>query len=138
MKRTHPRPDGLHANPAFSPVVTVEGAFRLIVVGGQNAVDADGNIVGRGDLARQTDKALENLEVALGAAGAGLQDVLKWTICIATRNGELQDVRAAFGAAMQRIGALEAPPAITVLHVAGLAHPEFLVEIEALAAVAAT
>lgn len=40
-------PDGLHRNPAFSQVVVTSGRTRTVYVGGQNAVDASGGIVGR-------------------------------------------------------------------------------------------
>ncbi len=129
-------PEGLHRNPAFSQVVTVEGPHRLVVVGGQNAVDSAGEIVGAGDLAAQTNQALANLETALAAAGAGVANVVKWTIYVVRDEGDPEALRRAFGVAMGRWGALENPPAITVVQVAGLAHPDFLVEIEALAAVA--
>ena len=90
----------------------------------------------QGIFSSEREQALDNLEVALAAAGAELDDIVKWTIYLVAREG--QDASAfgqAFGVAMQRIGALETPPAISVVHVAGLAHPEFLIEIEALAAV---
>ncbi len=46
----HLNPDGLHKNPAFSQAVVVSGSVRAIYVGGQNAVDASGQIVGKGDI----------------------------------------------------------------------------------------
>src|SRR5215212_6983196 len=42
-------PDELHKNPAFTNVVVVEGPVRTVHVGGQNAVDASGDIVGKGE-----------------------------------------------------------------------------------------
>ena len=47
-------PEGLNKNPAFSNVVVVEGPVRTVYVGGQDSVDASGNIVGKGDIAAQT------------------------------------------------------------------------------------
>ncbi|HED66649.1 MAG TPA: RidA family protein [Planctomycetes bacterium] len=133
----HLNPTGLHANPAFSQVVTVDGPHRLVVVGGQNAVDASGSIVGVGDLAAQTRQALANLRTALEAAGAGFDDVVRWTVYLVPgRDADPGSSPArAFAAAMADLGPLPHPPAITVLQVAGLAHPDFLVEIEALAAI---
>ena len=63
-------PDGLPRNPAFSNVVVVSGSVRTIYIGGQDAVDAEGNIVGIGDLAAQTEQVLRNLTTALAAADA--------------------------------------------------------------------
>ena len=131
-------PDSLHRNPAFSQVVTIPAQRRLVVVGGQNAVDVEGKIVGKGDIAAQTSQALSNLEAALAAAQTGFQDLVKWSIYLVPPEGDVAgaSLRAAFGAAMGVVGRLEHAPAISVIQVAGLAHPDFLVEIEALAAVA--
>ena len=60
-------------------MVTVEGPAKTVYVGGQNAVDAAGDIVG-GDLETQTVRALQNMQTALAAAGASLVDVIKWPI----------------------------------------------------------
>lgn len=78
----HLNPEGLHRNPAFSQVVTVDGPHRVVFVGGQNAVDSAGNIVGRGDIAAQSEQVCRNLETALEAAGARLEHVVKWTIYV--------------------------------------------------------
>jgi enamine deaminase RidA (YjgF/YER057c/UK114 family) len=126
---THVNPEKMHTNPAFSQAVVVEGAARTIYVGGQNAVDAEGKIVGAGDLGAQTEQALRNLETVLSAAGAGRDDVVKWTILVA----QGQDLNAGF-AAFQRVWGLPPrPPIFTFAFVAGLANPDFLVEIEAIA-----
>ncbi len=126
---THVSPDDMHQNPAFSQAVVVEGAARTIYVGGQNAVDAEGKIVGAGDLAAQTEQALKNIETVLAAAGAGRDDVVKWTILVV----QGQDINAGFGAFQRVWGASPRPPIITFAFVAGLANPEFLVEIEVMA-----
>ena len=128
MKLTHLNPDSLHKNPAFTQAVTVEGSAKLVFVGGQNAVSVDGKVVGT-DLETQTAKALENVLAALAAAGATQENVVKLTIYIVQGHA----VASAFAAA-QRVWGRHAT-AITVLLVAGLANPQFLVEIEAIAAV---
>lgn len=75
-------PEGLHQNPAFSQVVVVSGKTKTVYVGGQNAVDASGNIVGRGDIAAQTEQVFKNLKIALAAAKAKLDHVVKWTVYV--------------------------------------------------------
>jgi enamine deaminase RidA (YjgF/YER057c/UK114 family) len=85
----HLNPEGLHRNPAYSQAVVVSGNVKTVYVGGQNGVDAFGNVVGRADIGAQSERAFRNLEIALAAGGAK----------------------------------------------AGLAHPEFLVEIDAIAVV---
>src|SRR5215510_15570329 len=78
----HLNPDGLHKNPAFSQAVVVAGITRTIYVGGQNAVDASGQLVGKGDLKIQTEQVLKNVEAALTAGGAKLEHVVKWNVYI--------------------------------------------------------
>jgi enamine deaminase RidA (YjgF/YER057c/UK114 family) len=120
----------MHNNPAFSQAVVVEGAARTIYVGGQNAVAPDGQIVGIGDLAAQTEQTFTNLETVLTAAGATLHDIVKWTIFVV----EGHDILPGFAVFQRRWGTTVKPvPAISMARVAGLAHPDFLVEIEAIA-----
>ena len=127
----HLNPAGLHKNPAYSQAVIVSGNVRTIYVGGQNAVDASGNIVGKSDLAVQTEKALRNLETALAAGGAGLEHVIKWNVYVV--HG--QSVQAGLEAFQKVWGQRSNPPIISVLFVAALAHPDFLVEINAVAVI---
>src|SRR5215211_237347 len=75
-------PDGLPRNPAFSNVAVVSGSVRTIYIGGQDAIDAEGNVVGAGDIAAQTEQVLRNLRTALAAAGAGPEHVVKWNVFI--------------------------------------------------------
>ena len=127
----HLNPAGLHKNPAYTQAVVVSGNTATIYVGGQNAVDASGNITGKGDLRVQTEKALQNLETALAAGGAGLQHVVKWNVYIL--HG--QSAKAGFEAFQKVWGQRPNPPVISAIFVSGLAHPDFLVEIDAIAVV---
>lgn len=124
-------PEGLHRNPAYSQVVVTRGNVRTVYIGGQNAVDATGAIVGRGDLAAQTEQALRNVEVALAAGGARLEHVVKWNVYIV----QGQPVQHGFEVYQRIWGTRPNPPLITGLIVAGLAHPDFLVEVDAVAVV---
>ncbi|HEM61770.1 MAG TPA: RidA family protein [Chloroflexi bacterium] len=128
MKITHHNPDTLYANPAFSQAVSVEGASRLIYIGGQNGITPDGQLAGA-DLGAQTEQALKNVLEALRAAGASQENVVRLGIYVV----EGQDFNAGF-AASQKVWGLH-PTAITGVLVAGLAVPGALVEIEAVAAV---
>jgi enamine deaminase RidA (YjgF/YER057c/UK114 family) len=126
-------PEGLPRNPAFSNVAIVSGRVRTVYIGGQDAVDADGRIVGIGDIAAQTEQVLRNLRTALTAAGAGPEHVVKWNVFIV----DGQDFATGY-AAFQRVwGTPLDPPIITAAVVAGLAHPDFLVEMDAIAVVPA-
>ena len=124
-------PDGLHSNPAFTNVVVVEGPATTVYVGGQNSVDVAGNVVGRGDVAAQTEQVLANLRTALAAGGARPEHVIKWNVYLVASES-LQDAFSAF----RRVwGDPPNPPAITTALVAGLANPDFLVEMDAVAVV---
>jgi len=125
-------PDGLVRSPAFSHVAVVSGPARTIYVGGQDAVDAGGAIVGKGDLGAQTTQILANIETALAAAGAGLEHVVKWTVFVLAG----QDVRPAFAAFQRAWGDRSTPPPlITAAFVQSLGHPDWLAEIDAIAVV---
>ena len=60
-------PDTLNKNPAFTNVIVVSGSAKTLYVGGQNAVDASGTIVGKGDIKAQTEQVLNNIQTALAA-----------------------------------------------------------------------
>lgn len=124
-------PDGLHKNPAFTQVVVASGNVKTVYVGGQDAVDASGNIVGKGDIKAQSEQAIMNVQTALAAAGAKLEHVVKWNIYIV----QGQPLQPGFEAFQRVWGNRPNPPAITGLFVAQLAHPDFLVEIDAIAVV---
>ena len=68
------RPQGLVVSPAFSHVAIVPPGATTIYVGGQNAVDANGSLVGEGDVGKQSARALENAKTALTAAAATVSD----------------------------------------------------------------
>ena len=123
------RPDGLVHSPAFSHVAVVPPGATTIYVGGQNSVDADGALVGGDDVAAQSIRALENVKTALAAAGAGIDDVVQWTVLFV----DGVDIAAAYGAIASEL-ATEQPGLVTGARVAGLAVPGALVEIAAIAA----
>ncbi len=127
----HLNPEGLNKNPAFTNVVTVTGPVKTIYIGGQDAVDGAGNIVGAGDMKAQSVQVMTNIQTALEAAGAGLEHVIKWNIYI-VQGQPLHEGFAAFQAAW---GQRPNPPAISAMFVTALAQPEFLLEIDAVAVV---
>jgi enamine deaminase RidA (YjgF/YER057c/UK114 family) len=124
-------PEGLPRNPAFTNVVVVTGPVKTIYVGGQDAVDETGAIVGKGDLRAQTEQIFANLKVALAAGGAGLEHVIKWNVYVV----QGQPVEPAFEVFQREWGRRPNPPAITMVYVHALAHPDFLAEMDAIAVV---
>jgi enamine deaminase RidA (YjgF/YER057c/UK114 family) len=130
MSTTHINPEGMLKSPAFSQGIIIPGDARLLLIGGQNGVDASGQVVAQ-DLAGQTAKAIDNLVNVLEASGGKLEDLVRLAIYV---KGDI-DLRPGFGAWMQRWGQRQNPPTITVLRVTGLGmSPDILVEIEAMAA----
>lgn len=122
-------PENLSMNPAFTNVVTVTGPVKTIYIGGQDAVDASGKIVGKGDLKQQTHQVFKNIKEALKAAGAGLEHVIKWNVYVV----EGQSLEQGFEVFQDVWGRRPNPPAITGMFVSGLANPDFLVEMDAIA-----
>ena len=127
----HLNPAGLNRNPAFTNVVVVSGPVRTIYVGGQDAITGEGEIVGRGDLAAQTEQVLVNLQTALAAAGAGPEHVIKWNLLVV----EGQSIQEGYAAFQRAWGNRPNPPLITAAFVSALANPDFLVEMDAIAIV---
>jgi enamine deaminase RidA (YjgF/YER057c/UK114 family) len=111
-------------------VAIVPPGATTIYVGGQNAVDADGSLVGEGDVALQSVRALENAKVALTTAGATFADVVQWTVLFV----DGVDLGAAYGAIAPML-ASEEPPLVLGARVAGLGVPGALIEVSAIAAV---
>ena len=130
-KVQHLNPEGIPKNPAFSQAVSVSGVHRVIYIGGQNAVDASGAIVGKSDLATQTRQVFRNLELVLSAAGARLEHIVKWNIMVVAG----QPIPSAYQVFQEEWDRELNPPAVSVGIVAGLANPDFLIEIDAIAAV---
>lgn len=124
------RPAGLVSSPAFSHVAIVPPGATTIYVGGQNAVDADGSLIGEGDVALQSARALGNVKTALAAAGASLGDVVQWNVLFV----DGADIGAGYGAIASELASDE-PALVTAARVSGLGVPGALVEISAVAAV---
>ncbi|WP_306490275.1 RidA family protein [Acetivibrio thermocellus] len=116
---------------AYSQVVTVSGNGKTIYIGGQNAINSEGQLVGGDNFELQTKQALENIKIALASENATFNDVIKLNIYMV----DGCDPAIGFKAFMETVGKLEKPPLITVLEVAGLANPLCLIEIDAIAVV---
>ena len=122
-------PDQLLKSPAFSQVAITRGSGSTIYIGGQNAITKDLEIIGKDNIALQTEYVLKNIEAALNSCDATLDDLFKLTIYIV----QGQDIRKGFEGAQSFLRKLSNPPVISGIVVAGLANPDYLVEIEAVA-----
>ncbi|MEU2077494.1 RidA family protein [Streptomyces sp. NPDC057020] len=106
---------------------------RVIFLSGQTPRTADGEPVGTGDLAAQTEQVYLNIAAGLEAAGASFEDVVKLTIYAKDWSlDKWEAVTAGAERAAARIGADVVKPT-TLVGVATLAEPDFLIEIEATA-----
>ena len=119
------KPLGMYSNTAC-------GRGTMVFVAGQVAVDAAGQIVGRGNYEAQAVQVFENLKLALSAAGATFEDVLKLTIFI---KGLTQESRKAVMGVRGRYISHTNPPAATMIGIDRLVEDELLVEIEGVAGV---
>ena len=113
----------------YSHVVTAEGAQKLVFCAGQVAADVDGKVLPPDDFEAQAKMVMANLTKALAAGGAKIADVTKITIYICNPH----DVPKARSLLQSYFG--EHPPGSTLCILRGLAHPNLLLEIEAIAAV---
>lgn len=114
-----------------SKLVEIPPGSRLIYISGLVGNDAKGKVVGPGDMHAQAEQVFENVRLALAAVGGTFKDVVKLNFYLTdmSRADEVRAVRALY------INA-DAPPASTLVEVSKLAAPEYLVEIEAVAAIA--
>jgi enamine deaminase RidA (YjgF/YER057c/UK114 family) len=81
MSVRHINPEGLHRSPAFSQAVVVEQPAKTIYIGGQNGVDADGQVVGP-TVGEQAGQAFRNLATILESEGASLANIVCWSIAV--------------------------------------------------------
>ena len=117
------KPFGIFSNAAMA------GPGRLYFISGQVAVDIDGHIVGVGDIRAQTRQVLENIKAALTAVGGTMDDVACVNVFVVNMEhlAAIHEVRAEY---WQRDY-----PASTLVQVAGLVHPDYLIEINAIAVI---
>ena len=133
MQRQHINPPGLFNHPAYTRIVTVEGPAKTIYFAGQTSTDAENNCVGVGDYVAQYRRIMDNLTLQLEAVGATWDDVVfkrQYTLDIPQFRVASNDPGNA------RYHDPGRPPPSTLLGVASLANPDFLIEIEIVAVVA--
>lgn len=121
-------PGGRTAGPGYAEMAITTGA-RFAFVAGQCPLDADGHLVGRGDVAAQTRQVVENLRTCLVDLGAGAEQVVRTTVYVAGDQDALATAWSTFRES-QISGTPMAPS--TLLGVARLGYEGQLVEIEAI------
>ena len=125
-------PEGLVRPAAYTQLVEVAGASRMLYVSGQLGTTSDGKLAGA-DFRAQAEQVFANLETALAAVGASFADVVKVSSFLAdiAHLPILREVRA------RHLDAA-ALPASTTIAVSGFAIPGALLEVEAVAVVPPT
>lgn len=112
---------------------------NIVHLSGQVSIDADGTVLGKGDIALQTKTTFENVRSVLENAGSGLEQLVKLNTYLVYRGNE-EDFPT-FWSEMNaaRLEFIPDPaPAATAMLVAGLAHPDFLIEIDGIATIRET
>lgn len=131
MPRQFFNPPALNAPVGFTHVVATTGG-RTIHISGQVSVNEKGEVVGKDDFRAQVERAFENLGTALAAAGATFKDVVKVTYFVVDLKPAnvpiIREVRRKHFDA-------EHPPASTLVGVAALVVPDWLIEVELVAVV---
>lgn len=126
MPRKVIQPKGLwDPRPRFAQVVKIG---NQIYIAGQTAADENGNPVGKGDIETQTRQVFKNLQRCLEAAGATFDQVVKLNIYSTDLDAHLGTV-----AKLRKEYFPKEPVASTTVQVPRLVHPDWLLEIEAIA-----
>ncbi|MFE6856602.1 RidA family protein [Streptomyces sp. NPDC057674] len=115
----------------YAYAATAPAEARLIFLAGACPLNDDGSTAAVGDYAGQAAKAVENMRVALAAAGASLQDVISTRVLVAS--ARRQDLGTAWAVVRDAFGDHDVPS--TLMGVTVLGYDDQLVEIEAVAAV---
>jgi 2-iminobutanoate/2-iminopropanoate deaminase len=113
--------------PHYSNSIRTESG-PLLFIAGQVALDADGNLVGEGDIRAQATQVIENIKAIVEANGGALADIAQVTVYVRDIEAfnSISDIRARYFPADG--------PASAIVEVSALAWPEFLLEIAAVAA----
>ncbi len=128
-KTTFVNPKETYAATGYTHVVSVENPSKILYLSGQIARNQKGELVGKDDLEAQTRQVYQNLHTLLKNQGASFKDVVKQNI-YTTRPSEIQTIR---NVRDEFLGDRKLP-ASTLVVVAALASPDFLIEIEMIAA----
>jgi enamine deaminase RidA (YjgF/YER057c/UK114 family) len=131
MEIKHINPENMTKPRGYSHAISVTGNHTTIYIGGQNAIDENGVLIGKNSLKQQTEQVLLNIEKILKTSGAHFENIIKFNIHILQEQNPLEG----FQAFQEKWNNTDDFPTITVLFVAGFINPDWLVEIDAIAVV---
>ena len=120
---------GVYDPPTYTQGVKVTGAQTVLFLAGQVAYDRDGGVLHRGDFKAQAREAFRALKALVEAGGGTMDSIVKINTYVTDirYRADLVPVRQEFFARKS--------PASTLVQVAALAHPDWLIEVEAIAVV---
>jgi enamine deaminase RidA (YjgF/YER057c/UK114 family) len=124
-------PPELGTPPGYSQIVEVRGG-RIIFIAGQTALNREGELIGKNDFAAQAAQVFQNLDIALKSVGCTAGNLVKLTVFLRDMDNlsVYREVRNRFFATTSP----PAAPAVTLIEVSRLFGSDFLIEIEAIAA----
>ena len=114
--------------------MSIATGSKLVFIAGQVAWDADGTLVGEGDLAAQVEQCFLNVGAGFAGIGGSFDDIAKLTIYVTDWTvGKMPLVQEGRARACARLGVAMLVPPGALIGVAALFVPEHLVEVEAIA-----
>jgi 2-iminobutanoate/2-iminopropanoate deaminase len=113
----------------FSHATAIEARGRLVFISGMTSKAADGTVVGVGDIEAQTRQMCENVRAAVEAAGGTMADICRVDVYVKDMDGFniIHNVRREYFP--------DPPPASTMVAVSGFTHPDYLIEMNAIAVI---
>jgi 2-iminobutanoate/2-iminopropanoate deaminase len=127
LSKQYVNPETMSRPTGYSHVVKVG---NTVYIAGQVSAGPDGSVVGKGDAEAQARQIWRNIEAAVKSVGGTLQNVVKTTTYVT-------NIQHAAGVRKVREELFQGsnPPTSTLLVISGLASPDYMVEIEAIAVV---
>jgi enamine deaminase RidA (YjgF/YER057c/UK114 family) len=113
----------------FSQAIAADGRRQLLFISGMTSKRADGSIAGVGDIEAQTRQTCENVKAAVEAAGGSMADICRVDVYVKS----MADFDVIHRVRRQYFP--DPPPASTMVQITGFTHPDYLIEINAIAVV---
>jgi enamine deaminase RidA (YjgF/YER057c/UK114 family) len=127
-------PPGLAVAKGYSHFAKIDlGTCDMIIISGQVALDSAGNLVGKGDMERQTEQVFANIRKVIVANGGDMNSLVKLQYYVKDVN-EIQKIRNV----RDRYINLKTPPTSTLVEVSNLFRADLLIEIESTAVIPKT
>jgi 2-iminobutanoate/2-iminopropanoate deaminase len=113
----------------FAHANAIEARGRIVFISGMTSKAADGSVVGVGDIEAQTRQMCENVKAAIEAAGGTMADICRVDVYVKDMAGFDTILR------VRREYFPDPPPASTMVAISGFTHPDYLIEMNAIAVI---